>query len=156
MHYPQANCFPPKNPGPVPTVPYAAIDSEVATLLRKHKTDTNLFKEYITSKKALKQQVIAAVDVMYLKSLRNRITGFATATTLEMLTHLYTSYGRLTPADLQGNDTRLRNPYDTNQPIEALLLYWSNPVSQVLRAMAVKRTTRGRSNFGELMTVKIS
>jgi hypothetical protein len=37
-----------------------------------------------------------------------------------------------------------------------LLLYWSNPVSQVLRAMAFKRTTRGRSNFGELMTVKIS
>jgi hypothetical protein len=37
-----------------------------------------------------------------------------------------------------------------------LLLYWSNLVSQVLRAMAVKRTTRGRSNFDELMTVKIS
>jgi hypothetical protein len=29
-------------------------------------------------------------------------------------------------------------------------------VSQVLRAMAFKRTARGRSNFGELMTVKIS
>jgi hypothetical protein len=38
----------------------------------------------------------------------------------------------------------------------AVLLYWSNPVSQVLRAMAFKQTTRGRSNFGELMTVKIS
>jgi hypothetical protein len=37
-----------------------------------------------------------------------------------------------------------------------LLLYWSNPVSQVLRAMTFKRTTRGRSNFGELMTAKIS
>jgi hypothetical protein len=37
-----------------------------------------------------------------------------------------------------------------------VLLYWSNPVSQVLRAMAFKRTTRRRSNFGELMTVKIS
>jgi hypothetical protein len=37
-----------------------------------------------------------------------------------------------------------------------LLLYWSNPVSQVLRAMAFKRTACGRSNFGELMTVKIS
>jgi hypothetical protein len=37
-----------------------------------------------------------------------------------------------------------------------VLLYWSNPVSQVLRAMAFKRTTRGRSHFGELMTVKIS
>jgi hypothetical protein len=40
--------------------------------------------------------------------------------------------------------------------LASLLLYWSNPVSQVLRAMAVKRTTRGCSNFGELMTVKIS
>jgi hypothetical protein len=57
---------------------------------------------------------------MYLKALRNRITGFATTTTLEMITHLYTSYGRLSPADLQGNDTHLRNPYDPNQPIEAL------------------------------------
>jgi hypothetical protein len=101
-------------------VPYAATDSEVASLLREHKTDTNLFKEYIATDKALKQQVIAAVDVMNLKTLRNRITSFATATTLKMLTHLYTSYGRLNPADLQGNDTRLRNPYDPNQPIEAL------------------------------------
>jgi hypothetical protein len=40
--------------------------------------------------------------------------------------------------------------------VPRMLLYWSNPVSQVLRAMASKRTTRGRSNFGELMTVKIS
>jgi hypothetical protein len=39
---------------------------------------------------------------------------------------------------------------------DTVLLYWSNPVSQVLRAMAFKRTTRGRSNFGELMTAKIS
>jgi hypothetical protein len=89
-------------------------------LLREHKANTNLFKEYIATDKALKQQVIAAVDAMYLKPLRNRITGFATATTLEMLTHLYTSYGRLTPADLQGNDTRLHNPYDPNQPIKSL------------------------------------
>jgi hypothetical protein len=40
--------------------------------------------------------------------------------------------------------------------VDNLLLYWSNPVSQVLRAMAFKRTTRGRSNFGELVTAKIS
>jgi hypothetical protein len=37
-----------------------------------------------------------------------------------------------------------------------LLLNWSNPASQVRGAMAFKRTTRGRSNFGKLMTVKIS
>jgi hypothetical protein len=51
------------------------------------------------------------------------------------------------------NLTRSNDPVELDAP---LLLYWSNPVSQVLRAMAVKRTTRGRSNFSELMTVKIS
>jgi hypothetical protein len=37
-----------------------------------------------------------------------------------MLTNLYTSYGQLTPADLQGNNTCLRNPYNPNQPFELL------------------------------------
>jgi hypothetical protein len=46
--------------------------------------------------------------------------------------------------------------YDMLASYAMLLLYWSNPVSQVLRAMAFKRTTRGRSNFGELVTAKIS
>jgi ribosomal protein S17E len=88
-----------------PTVPYAATDSQVTTLIRKHKTETHLFKEYMATGNALNQQVITAVNSMYLKTLRNRITGFATATTLEMLTHLYTLYDRLTPADLQDNHT---------------------------------------------------
>jgi hypothetical protein len=35
--------FPPENPGAAPTVPYAATDSQVATLLREHKADSNLF-----------------------------------------------------------------------------------------------------------------
>jgi ribosomal protein S17E len=83
--------LPPKNPGASPTVPYAATDSQVAILIREHKIETQLFKEYMATNKALKQQVIAAVDSMYLKTLRNRITGFATVTTLEMLTHFYTS-----------------------------------------------------------------
>jgi hypothetical protein len=63
--------FPPENPGAAPTVPYVATESQVATLLRKHKANTNLFKEYIATDKALKQQVIAAVNAMYLKPLRN-------------------------------------------------------------------------------------
>jgi hypothetical protein len=128
--------IPPEKPGAAPIVPYAATDSQVATLVQEHKTETHLFKEYIATNKAPKQQVIAAVDSMYLKALHNRITGFATTTTLEMLTHLYTSYGHLSPADLQGNDTRLRNPYDPNQPIEALFDQIEDAVSLAAAAHA--------------------
>jgi hypothetical protein len=110
----------PKNPGASPAVPHAAINSQAATLICKHKADTSLFKEYLATDKALKQQAIAAVDVMYLKTICNRNTGFATATTLEMLTHLYTSYSRLTPSDLQESDTQLCQQYDPNQSIKTL------------------------------------
>jgi hypothetical protein len=79
---------------------------------------------------------------MYLKTLRNRITGFATATTLELLTHLYTAYGRLTPADLQGNGTRLRQPYDPNQPIEALFDHIKEAVSLAAAAQAPYTTAQ--------------
>jgi hypothetical protein len=60
--------------------------------------------------------------------------------------------------DLQGKESGLPYQFFYREKVynALLLLYWSNPVSQVLRAMAVKRTTRGRSIFGELMTVKIS
>jgi hypothetical protein len=134
--------IPPKNLGAIPTIPYAATDSQFATLLREQKAETNLFKEYIAIDKALTQQVIATVDTMYLKTLRNRITGFATASTLELLTHLYTAYGRLTPADLQGNDTRLRQPYDPNQPIEALFDQIEEAVSLAAAAQAPYTATQ--------------
>jgi hypothetical protein len=56
--------------------------------------------------------------------------------------------------EIQRVDTKLQKADFLTKAL--MLLYWSNPVSQVLRAMAFKRTTSGRSNFGELMTVKIS
>ena len=36
----------------------------------------------------------------------------------QILTHLYASYGRLIPADLQANDTHMWTQYNTNQPIK--------------------------------------
>jgi hypothetical protein len=138
--------IPPENPGATPTIPYAATVSQLATLLREHKAATNLFKEYIATDKALKQQVIAAVDTMYLKTLRNRITGFATATTLELLTHLYTAYDRLTPADLQGNDTRLGQPYDPNQPIEALF-------DQIEEAISLAAAAQAPYNAAQIVSI---
>jgi hypothetical protein len=42
---------------------------------------------------------------MYLQTLSHRVTGFANITTRQMLTHLYTTYGRLSPSDLIDNAT---------------------------------------------------
>ena len=38
-----------------------------------------------------------------------------------MLTHLYTCYAKITPADLEKNDARMKENYDPNQPPEILI-----------------------------------
>ena len=47
--------------------------------------------------KALKAKIIQAVDDIYLKSLKNRITGYANISTRDMLDHLYAAYSKITP-----------------------------------------------------------
>jgi hypothetical protein len=37
-----------------------------------------------------------------------------------MLVDLYTTYGRLTPANVQHNDAAMKQPYNPNKPIENL------------------------------------
>jgi hypothetical protein len=111
--------IPPNNPGSAPNIPGGSTAAQITEFVRQHTSDTKIFNEYLATDKALKQQVIGAVNAMYLRTLRHRITGFANVTTRQMLEHLYAQYGRLSPADLQENDTRLRAQYDPNQPIES-------------------------------------
>ena len=46
--------------------------------------------------------------------------GYANITTLQMLTHLYTTYANITPTKLIKNNARLKKAYDVNQPIKRL------------------------------------
>ena len=80
-------------------------------------TNIRIFKGYKGTKKALKQQ---AVNAMYLRTLAHCITGFANVTTKQMLTHLYTSYGFLSLADLQANNIRVPVQYG----LFALILWY--------------------------------
>jgi len=79
-----------------------------------------MFNEYIRTDKALKSQIILAVEDLYIKALKHRITGYANITTRAMLEHLYNSYGKMTPQDLQHLDENMKKPYDPHLPIENL------------------------------------
>jgi hypothetical protein len=111
---------PPLNPGPTAVIPAIATAAQISNLHRLHTEALARFREYIATDKALKQQLITAIQPMYLRALSHRITGFANVTTRQMLVHLYTNYGRLTPADVQANDHTMKAQYDPNQPIETL------------------------------------
>jgi hypothetical protein len=111
----------PTNSGTIPTIPPGATAAATSAGIRQHTTDLAIFKEYLTTDNALKQQVIASVNSMYLRTLSHRITGFANVTTRQILLHLYQTYGRLSPSDLIANDIKMKSNYDPNQPIEAFI-----------------------------------
>ena len=54
----------------------------------------------------------------YLKGQKNRHTGYSTVSLLELNTFLYDNYIIITPTDLEDNDVRIREPFDTIKPIE--------------------------------------
>jgi hypothetical protein len=111
---------PPENPGTQPDLPGNASNNQIAEFVAEHKENQRIWREFMATDKALKQQLLATVNEMYYKALRNRITGYASITTLQLLTHLYAVYGNITPSDLADNDAQLKSPYDPAQPIETL------------------------------------
>ena len=65
----------PTNPGVNPTFADGATQFQIAATQTKHKEDIRVWREYNATDKALKQQILSAVNEMYYKTLRNRTTG---------------------------------------------------------------------------------
>ena len=68
---------------------------------------------------ALKNQLVKAIDDIYIKDLRYRVPGFATRSVMDILEYAYRKYRSVTPAKLTANDERFRVPYDGSIDLEA-------------------------------------
>jgi hypothetical protein len=111
----------PINPGPSPTIPPLSTGPQIADIRSQHDVKNALYKEYDATDKALKSLLLSTVDETYVRSLRDKYIGYANVTTLQMITHLYTSYAKISESDLEENDARMKADYDVNQPIEVLI-----------------------------------
>jgi hypothetical protein len=127
---------PPANPSANPVLPDNSTVAFIAELTRQHAASLRIWKEYLSTDKTLKQQLLAAIDDIYYRSLRNRITGYANVTTLTILRHLYDSYGNISPTDLIDNDTRMKAPYNPSQPIELLFDQFDDAIELAAAANA--------------------
>ena len=101
-------------------VPQGLTKPLINKLVCEHEAQLKVWKQYTTVEQTLKYQLIAAFDGIYLKSISNGHTGFATLTLLPMLQHLYDTYGDLTPTELEDNDERMKTAYDITTPVETL------------------------------------
>ena len=108
----------PVNPGPTPTIPNGSSAPDTNAITRAHREDLRVWREYINVDAALKQQLIKAVEPLYLRTKQHRHTGFSNSTTRQLIEHLLQSYGNITPTDLAKNDAMFRQAVDPNRPIE--------------------------------------
>ena len=112
--------IPPVNPGGTPIIPDLSTGAQIASIRYTFAQDTALFQRFDNVDKALKQMLIASVDEIFIKSLRNQYVGYGNQTTKQLLSHLYTTYADITVGQLQANDAAMKQPYDVNQPMETL------------------------------------
>jgi len=100
--------MPPTNLGPIPMIPNNATAHQINEINRQFNRATALYKKYNDIDKAMKSLLISAIDDSYIRALKDKYIGYANVTMLQMLTHLYTNYAKITPTDLNENDKRMK------------------------------------------------
>ena len=109
----------------VPTNPglYAGTGSSNKAQIeisRQFTFDQNKFVKYQATVTALRNLILNAIDEKYVRSLRHEISGFANVHPYDLLTYIWTTYGKIDDADHSLNEQRMRAPWNPPTPIETL------------------------------------
>ena len=110
----------PVNPGPVPTIPAGATGLKSSALERGKKSILLILREFNSADNSLQQHLLGCFGESCLHGLCNRHTGYNNVSTLQIITHMYTIYGVITPTYLKENYVLMMEPFDAYQPIEYL------------------------------------
>ena len=110
----------PPNPGVQAVIPVGSTGIQVTAINRAFDTAQLEYQSYSNVGNALKKQLVAAVEDIFLCSLKQPYVAYGNRTVLELLTHLYDTYARISPTDLEKNDARMKHDWDPNLPIKYL------------------------------------
>jgi hypothetical protein len=130
---------PPVDPGNAPTAPsvVTAVQHEtrqaaaaeataqptafaIQETMRRFQQDKEDYRQHVVIKTILKNQIISSIHDTYIEQLKKPRTGFSKVTALELLDHLWTTYGNIDDLDLTENEARMKAPWNEPTPIEDL------------------------------------
>eukprot|EP00978_Attheya_sp_CCMP212_P008919 scaffold21039_cov30-Attheya_sp.AAC.2 len=108
----------PKNPGDDPPTALKPEDQPIVN--DWYKRNQSVYEKYRNTDKALKKQTEATVEEDFLSTLRHKLTGFNQVTALQMVMHLYSTYGDIDKVDIEDNLVTMMKPYDPETPLATL------------------------------------
>jgi hypothetical protein len=82
--------------------------------------DVQTYRTYTSVQQALKKQIISVFDPMYLYILNDNMVGYVNISAIDMLDHLFETYGNITVVNLEINFEHMRRAWDPQQPVESL------------------------------------
>lgn len=110
----------PPVPDGQPAVPQNATQYQIADAIRQYEEDQRAFQLYHNVDKALRKQLIKATPPVYIEALNDPEYGFGSVTCLEMLQHLWITYGTISIADKETIMLRMSAPWHPPSAIEEL------------------------------------
>ena len=110
---------PPHNPGKYPKSMRSAQEQALRT--ENFLQNQAMFRKYTAVGGALKNQIITAVELVFLSPLFDQFTGFGHVSTLTMLQHLFASYGLIDEIDLEENSVKIMGRYESAEPLSRLI-----------------------------------
>ena len=111
----------PAYPGQHPAIPAGTNAATTSAIIRRHTEDTRQWREFKNVSTALKNQLLGAVDDIYVRAMRDRHVGYMNQTIRNLLNHLFNNYGNITQLELEDNDTKMRTMWDPNSPFDSLI-----------------------------------
>ena len=108
----------PAHPG-VLAIPNGTTAAMSTVLKDQHTESMRLFREVTGVEKALKQQILKALDKEWLLAITDRNTQSLTGTVAQILEHLFETYGFVSQAMLEKKEEALKNlDYHPRQPVD--------------------------------------
>jgi len=110
----------PVNPGPY-TPPATGTGPQIEADKDGWRGAHEVFALCQATEKALVAQVVESIDSTYLRALLDRTTGQYAANLRDVLSHLYDTYGTITPHQIHAKETAIRNMhFDLSMPIDSV------------------------------------
>jgi hypothetical protein len=106
----------PVNPGNAPVFPDGAQGPQIANIHTVFTDATAGFNKYNAVCNAISALIVEAIDPMYLATLRLLYVGLGTHTPLELLSHLYANYAKITASALDKKRRRHETPLRRQSP----------------------------------------
>jgi hypothetical protein len=131
----------PLHPGDNSTHAPGATAAQITETNRLYASNLLQYSTHHTVKNHRKEMLLEAVPDTFTQILEDQRFGYAQLTTLQLLTHLDTTYGEVTNEDLANNLEQMNAPWDPTTPIEDLWTQISKAKNYAAADNAISDTT---------------